>query len=217
MGRALNGPPLREVGLRFALALVVLLAAGHFHGGHLVQAVLPVFRAEIGWLERDYRVLDLSLAREGADRVIALEVGLAGFIVLGRHALYPDPRARARVTTLAGHVLTPAILSFALAAAWRARRKREYPLRFAIALPLAFAVMLLDVPFVLLGEAWNIQVAALEPDRFSPILVWKDFLQGGGRFVLGLMAGVIAIALGNALTNPQRRAGPEPAGEQALR
>lgn len=208
MGRMTNRQPLREIALRFVLALVALLAAAHFYGSHLVQAALPVFRSEIGWLDRNYRVLDLSLVREGADRVVALDVGLAGFIVLGGQALYPDPRAQARVTTLAGHVLTPAILSFALVASWRVRRKREYLLRCAIALPLACAVMLLDVPFVLLGEAWNIHVAALEPERFSPLLLWKEFLQGGGRFVLGLLAGVLAIALGNALTNPQRRGLP---------
>lgn len=199
---------LREAGIRFVFALAVLLALGHLFGGRLVETMLPLLRAEIAALDDHYRVLDLRVEDSGVERVVALEVGLARHIVLGGRALDPDPRARARVSTLAGHMLAPAMLCFALAAAWPARRWRDRGPRLAVALPLALAVMLVDLPFVLWGEVWNIHVAALEPERVSPLLLWKDFLQGGGRFALGLVAGAMTVIWGEGLVEPRGNASP---------
>ena len=190
--------PLFKAGLRFALAIALTLALSHANDARVVESLLPLMKAEIAWLDDNYRVLDLSLDRQGADRVIRLEVGLARIIVLGGQALHPDPRARANVSTLAGHITQPVILCLALILAWPARRLSEYPVRALIASGGIALVVLVDVPFVLWGELWNIHVLALEPDRFSPLLIWKYFLQGGGRFVLGLAVGVLAVVAGQA-------------------
>lgn len=180
-------------GLRFMLAMALLLAANHFAGERTIESLLPLMKREIAWLDDTYRVIDLKLDRQGADRVIRLEVGLANPVVLGGRVLLPDPRARANASTLAGSVMQPVVLCLALIAAWPARRPTEYPFRALIAFVGLVLAVLADVPFVLWGEVWHIQVSALEPDRFSPLLVWKDFLQGGGRFVLGLLVGALAI------------------------
>lgn len=49
------------------------------------------------------------------------------------------------------------------------------------------------------AEVWDVHVSALEPDRFSLFLAWKDFLQGSGRLALGIGIGVISVAMGGAL------------------
>jgi hypothetical protein len=126
-------------------------------------------------------------------------------VIVGGRALMPDPRARANVSTLAGHATQPAMLCLALILAWPARRAIEYPLRALIAFGGLAFVILIDVPFVLWGELWNLHVSAFEPDRFSPLLIWRNFLQGGGRFVLGLAVGVLTVVAGQALSARNRQ------------
>ena len=190
----------RNAVIRLVLALGVLLALGHTYGKPLATALLPLFRWEIEQLDDTYQVLDLSLGQQGADTVVRLEVGLARVLLIGGRVLYPDPRARADVSTLAGHITQPAILSLALILAWPARKAAiEYPVRALIACGGSALVIMADVPFVLWAEVWDIHVSAFEPERFSPLLLWKNFLQGGGRFVLGLAVGVLAVEIGKRL------------------
>lgn len=191
--------PVTKAALRFMLALLVLLALNYAYAPLLIEALLPLFRWEIAQLDAAYRVLDLTLSQQGADTVLRLEVGVAHDIVIGGQVLPADPRARANVSTLAGHITQPGMLCLALILAWPARRPIEYPLRALIASTgLAFAI-LIDVPFILWAEVWDIHVSAFEPNRFSLLLLWRDFLQGGGRFVLGLAVGVLAVAAGQRL------------------
>jgi len=96
------------------------------------------------------------------------------------------------------------MLCLALILAWPASKAIEYPVRAVIAFVGLALVILIDVPFVLWGELWNLHVSALEPDRFSPLLIWRNFLQGGGRFVLGLAVGVLAVVAGQALSARSR-------------
>ena len=192
---------IRKAFIRFVLALGVLLALSHVYGKSLTAALLPVFRWEIAHLDDTYEVLDLTLSQQGADTVVRLEVGLARIVLIGGRVLHPDPLARANVSTLAGHIAQPALLCFALIFAWPIRRATiEYPTRSLIAFIGIAVVVLMDVPFVLWAELWDIHVSALEPGRFSPLLIWRDFLQGGGRFVLGLAVGVLALVTGQRLT-----------------
>lgn len=196
MAHPQHRPALLKAATRFVLALGVLLVLSHLYGKVLATALLPVFRWEITQLDDAYQVLDLALSQQGADTVVRLEAGLARIIVLGGHALQPDPRARADVSTLAGHIAQPAILSLALILAWPARKVIEYPVRVLIAAGGIAFVILADVPFVLWAALWDIHVSAFEPERFSPLLIWRDFLQGGGRFALGLAVGVLAVMAG---------------------
>lgn len=208
MARALNRRTLSKAGLRFALAIALLLALSHFNDARLAEPLLPLIKTEIAWLDDTYRVIDLSVSRQGADRVIRLEVGLERIVVLGGRVLHPDPRARANVSTLAGHIAQPALLCLALVIAWPVRRAIEYPLRAFATVGGIALVILADVPFVLWGELWDLHVSTLEPNRFSPLLIWKNFLQGGGRFVLGLAVGALAVVAGQALTARSQTARP---------
>ena len=207
MARPQQRTAIRKALIRFVLALGVLLALSHVYGKFLTAALLPVFRWEITQLDDTYAVLDLTLGQQGADSVVRLEVGLARLLLIGDRVLYPDPLARADVSTLAGHIAQPALLCIALILAWPTRRATiEYPTRILIAGIGIAAVVLIDVPFVLWAEVWDIHVTALEPDRFSLLLLWRDFLQGGGRFVLGLVVGGLAVAARQAPTAATQQA-----------
>jgi len=49
---------------------------------------------------------------------------------------------------------------------------------------------------VLWASLWQLHVDAFAPGLFSPLLLWLDFVQSGGRMALGLVcaAGVLAAA-----------------------
>ena len=194
----LNRLPLLNIAARFTLAIALLLTLNQFYGKAVTEAMLPLLRWEIAQLDDTYRILDLSLDREGRDTVVRLDVGLEKAIIIGGQALMPDPRALANVSTLAGHVMQPVLLCLAVILAWPARRAIKYPVRALVAFGGIALVILVDVPFVLWGELWNLHVSVYEPDRFSPLLIWKNFVQGGGRFVLGLGVGVMAVVAGQA-------------------
>ena len=192
-----------EAGWRFLAACILLLVASHFWGGLVVDGLLPVYRLELGWIGDRYRIAGLKLVTQGADSVIRLDVTLQKIMLVGSHVVYPDPRGHAHVTTLSGHVLQPAILGFALLAAWpplaATRVARELALRLVFGLVLIALVLMLDVPFVLVGELWALAHDRFTPGSFSPLLAWVDFLQGGGRLALGLGAGATAIGLASRL------------------
>ena len=194
----LNRLPLLNIVARFTLAIALLLTLNQFYGKAVTEAMLPLLRWEIAQLDDTYRILDLSLDREGRDTVVRLDVGLEKAIIIGGQAMMPDPRALANVSALAGHVMQPVLLCLAVILAWPARRAIEYPVHALVAFGGIALVILVDVPFVLWGELWNLHVSVYEPDRFSPLLIWKNFLQGGGRFVLGLGVGVVAVVAGQA-------------------
>ena len=68
-----------------------------------------------------------------------------------------------------------------------------------VAVVLSAAVLLLDTPFSLAAWLWHTQLRQYEPERFSALVSWNLFLNGGGRLALGLVASALAIALSSPL------------------
>lgn len=208
--------PLAAFALRLLMATVLLGALAVRHGADLVQAILPLLRAELAALDDNYRIHDLRLQQMGADRVVYVEVSQARTIMLGEQVFVADPRGRANASTLVAHLTLPLVLLGACALAWPLssagtrltggqRISRILGRLLAMSLGGA-AVLALDVPFVLWAEIWSLHVDAAQPDRVSALLMWHDFLQGGGRMALGVALGCLAGWLsGGRLDQPKAR------------
>ncbi|WP_290642358.1 hypothetical protein, partial [Aquabacterium sp.] len=98
-------------------------------------------------------------------------------------------------STLLGNIILIGALLISTVFAWPARRWWVFPFR-ALAIPPALALLWsLDVPMVLWGAIWSLHVDAFAPDLFSPLLIWCQFLQGGGRFAMTALLGIL-IGLG---------------------
>jgi hypothetical protein len=196
--------------IRLVLAALLLAALGYRWGAALTQALLPWWRVEIGWLDDTYRIDRLFLDHEGADQVVRIVVGLAHCVVLQGVAYCGDPRGLANASTLIGHVSTTAALLLAMAAAWPAERPSEFAWRALLALPALATMWALDLPMVLWGSLWQLHVDAFAPDTFSPLLIWRDFLQGGGRLALAVVLGalVVLLARGAGLRSRRAHGGP---------
>lgn len=188
-----------ESGLRLALAILVLLPLAGRFGGAVVKPLLPVFAWEIGRAEPELRVLQLSIGRNGADTVIRVDAGPAPVVVLAGRLLPLAPHSRFNVMTPLGHMLQPLILCLAILVAWPGRRPMRYLLRTLLGIPLLALLPLLDLPLVLAAELHASLLDLAAPGTFSPLITWKDLLEGGGRLVLGGAGAAAVVAAVEAM------------------
>lgn len=180
---------------RFVMFALVIAGALYRFGTPLAESLLPAIEAEFKWLDDTYDIKALYVDKEGADRVVRVVVSQARCIVLMDRAFCGDPRGRANASTLIGNITLPAALLMSLVLAWPVSRVIELVWR-AVFLPLGLTlVWALDVPFVLWSAIWSLHVDAFAPGMFSPLLIWTQFLQGGGRLALAILLGML-IALG---------------------
>jgi hypothetical protein len=178
--------------LRFTATAVLLGALALAWGERLAQAWLPLCRAEIEALDDIYAIDQLTLAQQGADRVIRMDVRQAHYFVLGDHAVVPHPLGRASSTTLVANLLLPAVLLLSAGLAWPARRAWGYLARLPLLAAAALVAAALDVPLVLWAGIWGLHVDAYLPGSTTPLLVWADMLQSGARLALPLALGLLA-------------------------
>ncbi len=198
---------LKHVLLRLALASAVLLPLGVGFGAAFVDACLPAYRLVFGQVADEFRIQSLGLDREGADRVLRVRVALRPVLVIGGKVIHPDSRGSANASTLAAHALQGPMLAMLTALAWPARRRSEIGWRLLLLAPLVSLLVLCDLPCVLAAELWELVIGRLAPHALSPLVIWKNFLQGGGRLALGLVAGAASVALAARIA--QRRPAAE--------
>jgi len=180
---------------RFVACLLVLSLLAYWHGADLTDRLLPAFRAEINWLDDTYRIDRLLVDTDGADQVVRIVVGLNRCVVLPDGAHCADPRGLASAATLVGHVTLPAILMLAIVLSWPVNAWREWIGRLLL-WPASLALLwALDVPLTLWGLLWRLHVDAFVPGLFSPLLVWGQFLEGGGRMVLAVALASLVIGI----------------------
>jgi hypothetical protein len=196
-------PNWRQLCARVLLLGAAWAALASWQGPALVRALLPALAAELPVLDDTYGLQSVALAQDGADQVVRIVVWQVRCIVLQGQAYCGDPRGRASASTLIAHVSLPAVLLLTLVSAWPARCRMEWAWRL-LWVPLALVLWwALDVPFVLWAALWRLHVEAFAPDLFSPLLVWAQCLQGGGRLALPLLLGAAVLRLSWYLSRRQ--------------
>lgn len=180
---------------RFALALIlglaVTLAAAWAWGETLIESLLPVARTLLGWIDGRFGILFLGVEHNWQDTVVRLRVDILRRFVMGGQIIGESPTGWLEVTTTTGAMLQPLVIApaiaFALPGAARTRM-----LAFALAALLAFGLLLIDLPVTLHAYVWDMFVDHLDPDRFSPLMAWHEFLHAGGRLGVAVILGLAA-------------------------
>lgn len=180
--------------LRLSLATALMLTAAHFFSRQVVTLMLPTLTSALKHVASDFKIVRFDLADERNNASIAAFVLLDRTIVLGGHAIVPDGQSVMVVGTTIGTVLQPIWVAWVMVLAWPARMA-ELVLRIVTVSAMLVPVVLLDTPLSLAAWLWDVMVRLHEPSRASPLLWWNVFLNGGGRLVLGLIAGFLSIAL----------------------
>ncbi|MCP5333186.1 MAG: hypothetical protein H7A13_07490 [Pseudomonadales bacterium] len=178
---------------RFALALTVSLAltlcAVWLWGTALIERLIPVVGQLLGLIDDRFGILFLGVEHDWQDTVVRLRVNVIEPFVMGGQQVEALPEGWLEVTTTTGAVLQPLIIAsatgLALPGGLAARLTSG-----ALATLLAFGFLLLDLPLTLHAYVWDMFIDHLEPDRFSPLMQWHQFLHSGGRFGVALLLGL---------------------------
>lgn len=174
--------------IRFALLATGLSMLAHVVGMHVVERLLPAIQAEIETLDKTYAIDDIRLDRErDADQVVRVRVHQAHCLDLGDRFYCGNPAGWAVASAPAGSILLVAVMVVSLGFTWPVKRKREYLWRSLLVVPALILACALDVPMLLWAAIWDLQHAALTPNSLSPLLIWADFMQGGGRGALAIV------------------------------
>jgi hypothetical protein len=199
-----------QILLRLLLAAAVLLPLAVFYGEALVSTWLGAYRVIFSWVADDFKLLNLAIDHEGANRVLRAQVTWRHIVVIGGKVIYPDPRGTANASTLLAHALQGPLVAVLAVSAWPTRNPRdtgkqkqawlEWLARAMVLPPLLALLVIIDMPVVLAGELWELALNALDPGATSAVVIWKRFMQGGGRYALGLAAGVLAVLVARRFT-----------------
>ena len=177
---------------RFALALIlglaVTLACAWAWGEILIETVLPVARTLLGWIDDRFGILFLGVEHNWQDTVVRVRVNILRLFVMGGQVIGESPKGWLEVTTTTGALLQPLVIAPAIAFALPSSPLTR-ALAFAFAALLAFGFLLIDLPVTLHAYVWDMFVDYLDPDRFSPLMIWHDFLHAGGRLGVAVILG----------------------------
>jgi hypothetical protein len=184
-------------------ACAVLLPISVLYGEAIVSAWLPTYKAVFIWVADEFKLRQFFIDKEGVDRVIRAQVSWQPYIMYGGKGTLTNPNGVANASTLLAHALLGPIVAILVAVAWPLKNRSndsvqkfalwQWVTRLVLLIPAVSICVLLDIPFVLAGELWEIALPSLDPQATSPLIIWKKFLQGGGRYALNAAAGVFAV------------------------
>lgn len=181
-----------SLGLAFALSLGLAWLSGR----ELIEALLPLVRESLRWLDDSFEILALGIDQNHQDTVIRLRVNATQLIIVGTQALWPRPGEWLEVTTTLGAMLQPSTIAVGLALAWPGGLVLRL-VRGGLALILAIGFLLIDLPLTLYAYVWDMYIYAFAPDQFSVLLIWHEFMHAGGRLGLGILIGIASAVLGS--------------------
>lgn len=175
-----------ELGLRIAFAFGLSAAIVLCFRDVVFRLLLPLFLTEISWLSDDFRITGIGLGGSGADHYLYVHATLAQPVLVKDKMVYPADMGGGETFTLSGYVPQTIILYLGVLLAWPAAKWRAYPVRLVAGLPILMLMLMLDVPFTLVGF--------LRGNFDDPFWLrqYVDFLNYGGRLVLALLAGALA-------------------------
>ncbi|WP_283743496.1 hypothetical protein [Sideroxydans sp. CL21] len=174
-------------------AASLLLLITIFYAETIATTLLPLYRMVFELIAGDFRILSLGISLENADRVIRLNVTLSHAIAVAGHLVMANSQGGASVTTMTGNIFQPVMVGLIAILAWPSRSWREVTLRLIILTLLSSMETIFDIPLLLAGELWGVLLDNLSPGSWSFLTVWADFLQGGGRLAIGVMAAITSI------------------------
>jgi hypothetical protein len=169
------------------------------YGEPLLKLLLIIYHWEIGVIDDGYQILSLNIDNVAPEHTISLQVTLKKTMYLGGHFIFPNPRGVANASSIVAHVWQMVVLFLAVIFAWSAERISVYGLRIVVGLPFLIAILLLDIPFTLLAALKGLIVQHLQIQTIPLIVLWGDFLEGGGRLALGLVAGALSVLLADLI------------------
>jgi hypothetical protein len=186
------------LGLRALLALVLFavlnLLCWHY-AQSLATLLSPLVKLLCNLWSADLDILSTTLQQPKREWLIAIEANNPLALA------YPDRMLPAGTplnsSTLAGHLFQPWIVGLSLLPFLPIHSARRYCLRVVVLTLLLLCILVLDVPLVLLGAIEDVLLHYLDKGNTvtSMLVLWMNFMNGGGRVILPLLAfAVVAVS-----------------------
>jgi hypothetical protein len=187
----MNRASLLKFTLIFLTAYLLLLVMSIQYGSRYVGLLLPLYRWEISLISPDYRIQSLTIQEHRGEAVVALNIKLMHYTFVAGHLINPGTGISS--STLLGHSLQHVMLLLSLVVAWPAVSLFQHALRLCLAVPILLVVEMLDVPLVLLGSIEDLILVNVASSSATFLVSWMNFLNGGGRLALSIVAALVVI------------------------
>lgn len=210
-GHAVSGPAasprpmllLRAAVLWAACAIGLAVALGSVRTAGIVEALAPFMRSVMTTVVPAFAVDRLEVEHSGGQLQIVSWVHIERILPIGRRMIYEPVLNRATVTV--GAFWQPLALAVATAFSWPQLMAGRVAATAAAAL-LSFAVTALLAPVQLIAMAYRSIYFARAADQPASVLVSLPVaLESGLRIAIGLLCGILAVALTSRLLRPSAR------------
>lgn len=188
-----------KLALQFLIVSVVLMLIFLLIGNQILSFLVPIFKWEIALLAPSFKIEYFDLAHNSSAAIYLLKVSVAKLIIVGGEFVFPNEAGSAHASTVVGYIWQVTVLFCSILSIWTVKNKYEYWIRFVLGFPILLLTLMLDTPLALLGAIWEIIYQTFDPNRFSILIEWNRFMTGGGRLMLGLVAGLLVVYLSNVL------------------
>lgn len=183
--------------LRLALkAFLFWLAfslAGFFWGDRLVQALLPFYEWTIEQLNGDYHIDTRIDGEPGSKNVVMAATALRNVAILPDRNLEAGKTIESSITVL--HALVPLVILLTTLCVFPLNNLKQRAVLLALGIPALFLVSALTAPPQLLGNLEIGFINAAAKHGFmrerSMVLEWMLMTEGGGRWLIPILVGVL--------------------------
>ena len=189
-----HSPPLK-VALLFIVSCALWLTLFVMQGTRIASTLLPFLEWEISLIAPQYHLIKLDVKHQGGEAVFKANI-------ITRHPLQIAGQdipsgLPMECSTLVGHLWQPLILLLSAVCTAGLLRRTHLPLTLLLTIIAAGALIMIDVPFVLVGalEDMTLSVTSPSTEWHSAWVMWMNFLNGGGRLALGFAAALSVLSV----------------------
>lgn len=182
-----------KLALRFAVVCTLTVLTLLLMGPHVLSILSPLFKWEIGWIAPYFKIVSFGIGQHAGSSVFLLSVSIDKLIILNGQFVLPNEAGIANASTVTSYVWQITVLYAAVILAWPFTHQRELWIRIVLGLHILVFLLMLDTPLALLGAIWGLIYQAYAPDKVSLLMEWNHFMMGGGRLMLGVVAGLLTV------------------------
>ena len=189
-----HSPPLK-VALLFIVSCALWLSLFVTQGTRIASALLPFLEWEISLIAPQYHLIELDVKHQRGEAVFKANVITRYPLQIGGQDI-PEGIPM-KCSTLVGHLWQPLILLLSAVSTAGLLRRTHLPLTLLLTIIAAGALIMMDVPFVLVGALEDMMLSVTSPSKewHSAWVMWMNFLNGGGRLALAFAAALSVLSV----------------------
>lgn len=199
---------LRLAGKAFLFWLAFSLA-GFFLGDRLIGAMTPFYEWMVEQVNGDYHA-KIYLNEDTEKKVVLAATALKNIPIVPERNFAAGKTIEANITVL--HALVPIVILFTTLCVFPVDNLKQRALLLLTGVPALFLVSALTAPLQLLGNLEIGFMNAVQKFGYSKeppwVIDWMLLTEGGGRWLIPLLVGVICGAIARQFFISERNAGP---------